>query len=463
MEKQRSKSRSKFIGRLLSLKNIFITVIFSLSICNVFSQQMLTTVLFKDLLIKPVGEEFLANEDIKFEVDIPEAKPSDIQIQQPIESTGISFKTMRSSLNTQEGSGTKIELWYRFSKKGTYTLKPLVIKINNIPKRIEFEPINIGYNPKEESPVIVVMFEDGTILSTDQDYPKIVQNVKVGEKLKFRVLSKYGIQLVSYSWDLPKDSIFVASKEYDIVEKKYTDSKNPEDLIPVFDFEWTALKEGEIQSPTFIITLKNFAGYKYDILVPNFTIHAVKGEIVNTEKTSSIFDNAFNYVKKETVVKEKVKITEEDCNKIVELRIKERLSMFDSDKRQKFEQSLGLPGDQAEFHLPLLYFSISLLIFFICLMLIFIKRNRKIRAIFSAVFVICLLVFTITFSNKAQKKHAISKNCELYSIPENSAESKSELPAGNYVKISEETDNWYYVELGENGGWCLKENLILIN
>lgn len=460
MEKQRISTRTKSFRRLL-----IVFIFLSLGCANLYSQ-MLTTVLFKDISIKPENKELLANEDIKFEVDIPSVKSENIKIQTPEEINGVTFKNMRCTQNYPEENGSKIELWFRFSKKGTYTLKPLVVKINNIPKRIEFDPVTIAFNPKEESPVVYLVFSDGTQISSDSEekIPETpIKTISVGEKVHFSIHMKYGVQLVNYHWDIPKDSIFQLSKEYSIVQNGYNDSKDPEITVPVFDFDWSPLSEGVLSSPVFNFTITNYAGYKYDIKIPSFKIEGTKAEVKSNEIKQSIFDDAFTFVPTEQITKEKVKVTEEDCKRIVELRVKERYSLFDSEKRKEFEQSLGMPGDQREFHLPLLYFSIIASIVFIIGFLIFIKQKRRLLTIFSGLLFITSIVFVITFSARANVKHAISRNCELYSIPENSAESKSELPAGNYVKISEETDNWYYIELGENGGWCIKENLILIN
>ena len=42
------------------------------------------------------------------------------------------------------------------------------------------------------------------------------------------------------------------------------------------------------------------------------------------------------------------------------------------------------------------------------------------------------------------------------------AEAKAEMGAGNKVQITENAGKWYYIELGETGGWCKAENIIII-
>ena len=50
----------------------------------------------------------------------------------------------------------------------------------------------------------------------------------------------------------------------------------------------------------------------------------------------------------------------------------------------------------------------------------------------------------------------------ISSVPEVSAEAISEISAGNLVEITEKAGKWYYIELGQAGGWCLQDNIILI-
>ena len=58
--------------------------------------------------------------------------------------------------------------------------------------------------------------------------------------------------------------------------------------------------------------------------------------------------------------------------------------------------------------------------------------------------------------------YGISKGASISSVPEASAEAVSEISPGNRVEIKEKAGKWYYIELGEIGGWCLKDTVILI-
>ena len=56
----------------------------------------------------------------------------------------------------------------------------------------------------------------------------------------------------------------------------------------------------------------------------------------------------------------------------------------------------------------------------------------------------------------------ICKGCTISSVPEASAEAVSEISAGNLVEIHEKAGKWYYIELGQTGGWCLQDDIILV-
>lgn len=75
------------------------------------------------------------------------------------------------------------------------------------------------------------------------------------------------------------------------------------------------------------------------------------------------------------------------------------------------------------------------------------------------IFAITCFSLSIVESNKT---YGVSKGCQLYSIPDELSEARSELSAGSYVEIKESSGDWFYVLLGESGGWCNKENVIQI-
>ena len=110
----------------------------------------------------------------------------------------------------------------------------------------------------------------------------------------------------------------------------------------------------------------------------------------------------------------------------------------------------------------ILIISIFFVLLLIILLLIFIRKRRFGLAICHGVTLICFLVIMIVSSVKVHSRFAISLGCTLYTIPEENAQTKSQLPAGNRVQIRDEAADWYYVELGESVGWCRKNEVLII-
>ena len=137
----------------------------------------------------------------------------------------------------ESGGGTKIEIWYQFTKTGTYKPKALTVKIKNSRRQLEFGTVTIGINPGEQLPLCVIKTPQGNNKNL---------TVRAGEKLEFSLCLQYALQLTQFTWELPKDSLFVQTKTYEFTQIKQREKLVSNELIPVSDFEWTPLLPGEI-------------------------------------------------------------------------------------------------------------------------------------------------------------------------------------------------------------------------
>lgn len=464
MEKQRTKSRNQFSRRLLS----YLLVLLSFSSLNA---RTLTAFDFRNLSFSvSSGQDLVTNSEIKFFVNIPYANPSEVEIYSSNETENVSFVSSRRIQSDETNEGTVVEIWYSFSKKGDYQLSPLTLRVQGEFRQIKFDPVSIKFNPKEQFPVIVIKFDDGKVLSSDREslaqFKKDVQDFSIvaGEKIRFTVFFQYGVQLNSFNWDIPKDSIFVQTRTYDILEKKVTDNVRSEDLIPVSDFEWMPLLPGEIKFPSIRMAIFSFLGYRSEVEFPVFTIKVLEDKEEKIKVDDGLFKEAFMENSVNVEEKKKIEITKEDCEKIAELRIKERHSFigFAKSRRVKFEQSLDLPANQPEFKIFYVYLALFFVICCIVLFVFFLRKKKAILNIFTILILLSSITLLIGTILNLNKEHAISKGCILYSIPEETAESKSDLMPGSYVQIKEKNGEWIYVHLGETGGWCKKDNFIII-
>ena len=457
MEKQRKYPKQQSCRRLLKqfLKGFLVALLFAAGAQTVYSQT-LTNALIRDLRISPVQNQPLAvNTDIKFEVVIPYTLPSQIDVSMPEEIENVQFKTLRKVEAGGNGGGTKIEIWFSFSKTGTYIIPPLSMKIKNSRKQIAFMPVKIGINPKEQDPVCVIVTDSG-----------INKNITVtaGQSVKFRVCLQYAVQLVQFNWELPKDSIFVQGKTYEFTEIKQREKVVSDELIPVSDFEWTPLVTGTIDFPKFNIQAIAYNGDKVTVKLPAIKVNVVKARTKKSDNSSSYFSKAFETDFENGGEELVLILTAQEAEYIAELRSKERHSLFGKARKERiaYEKMLGMPYSQKEFKIAWIYICAVITLALVVLLVIFLRKKRSIINIGIGIALVCMIVLVIYCAVCGKRKFAVSTGGQLCSIPEASASIKSELPVCNRVQVLDESGDWYLLRFGETEGWCTKESIIII-
>ncbi len=432
-----------------------VALLFAAGSQTVYSQT-LTNALIRDLRISPVQNQPLAvNTDIKFEVVIPYTLPSQIDVSMPEEIENVQFKTLRKVEAGGNGGGTKIEIWFSFSKTGTYIIPPLSMKIKNSRKQIAFMPVKIGINPKEQDPVCVIVTDSG-----------INKNITVtaGQSVKFRVCLQYAVQLVQFNWELPKDSIFVQGKTYEFTEIKQREKVVSDELIPVSDFEWTPLVTGTIDFPKFNIQAIAYNGDKVTVKLPAIKVNVVKAHTKKSDNSSSYFSKAFETDFENGGEELVLILTAQEAEYISELRSKERHSLFGKARKERiaYEKMLGMPYSQKEFKIAWIYICAVITLALVVLLVIFLRKKRSIINIGIGIALVCMIVLVIYCAVCGKRKFAVSTGGQLCSIPEASASIKSELPVCNRVQVLDESGDWYLLRFGETEGWCTKESIIII-
>ena len=446
MEKQRTKSRRASSRRLL-------IVLLLLSTSSAFSQT-LTNAMLRELRISPVpDQQFQVNTDIKFETEIPFTLPSQIDISMPEEDEHMIFKTLRK---VESGGGTKIEIWYSFDKTGTYTPKPLVIKLKNSRRQIQFESVKIGINPREQQPLCIIVTPQGS----NRDLV-----VMAGDKLKFSVYLQYAVQLTQFGWEIPKDSLFEQTRTYEFTEIKQREKVVTDELIPISDFEWTPLVPGTVEFPHFTIQAIAYNGDKVTVKMPQITVKVLIGRKKTASEGTSYFEAAFNTDEVLDEGNNTAEVTVEAAKLIAELRANERHSVFRKARKLRIvlEREYNLPYSENEFKVMWLFVCLVLFAVVLFSLLIFIYKKKNGMVLLSGVVLVLLLVAAIYCGVCANRKYGISLGSKVFSIPESNAAITSELPAGNRVQIISQTENWYLLKFGETEGWCKKEEIELIS
>ncbi len=466
MEKQRIRRHTKSCRRFL------VSILLILSAVFMSAQQAsntLTLEQIKSLRIKPEeGQNLYTKTDIKFIITIPNIRPTQIQVLSADQNQEITFRTMRKIENYDE-NGTTIEIWYNFSKKGTFNLSPLSVMLQNRTRSITFDPIIITEDPATMMPRIVLIFENGpTVYSDEGNYSTPLLSIKTGEKIAFTINLQYARQLMQFNWDIPKDSIFTCTKEFEFTEIKHRERVYSHDLIPVASFEWTGLVAGIQSLPKIKLTAAGYNGYRADFILPEIKIEFTEADVTEKEKKESdIFSEAFYQEAESSDDNSEILLSYEDCQKLAKLYTKEHnafLTYLSARKeRIDFEAKHNIISSQNPiFPTVLLYISIIFVIFCITGIIIALKKKHKIRSLIFSAQLLCFATIIIYCGVRRSEKYGISTGTKIYSIPQENAESATELVQGRRVRILEKTGHWYYVEVGESGGWCNSENICII-
>ena len=462
MEKQRIKRIIKSGRRFLVSFLIILT-------SATLSAQTLSLEETNSLRIIPEeGQKLYTKTDIKFTVTLPKVPASQVQIISADQQSDISFRTIRKSENYGE-NGTTIDIWYNFSKKGSYKLAPLSVMIQNRRRNIAFEEVTLTDDPATMLPRMALVFEDGTIIYSDETAaPAPILKIKRGRKLHFSVKLQYANQLVSFNWDLPKNSIFTCTREYNFTEARQGQRIYTHDLAPVADFEWTGLISGMQELPVFHLNASSYSGYKNDLSFPQLYVEFIETEDTeNSQEEDDIFSAAFSQEEKMSDIENAIILSKEDCQSLADLYTREHNEFLMYRKARQaridFEKEHSLLiSDNPIFPGFFLYFALIIALLSLIFLILSSRKKHKIRSLIYSTFLIASLALLIYCSVRRNEHYGISNGCKLYSIPENNAASVSELGSGIMVRIIEKTDKWYYVEVGETGGWCATDDICII-
>ena len=445
MEKQRNKSGRISGRRLLILLFVFMSF-------PLFSQS-LTSAMIRDLRISPAqNQQLQVNTDIKFETVIPYTLPSQIDVSMPEEDEHMFFRTLRK---VESDGGTKLEIWFLFDERGTYRPKPLVVRIKNSRRQIQFDSVTIGINPKEQQPLCIIITPQGN----NKDL-----TVRAGEKLKFSIYLQYAVQLTQFSWEIPKDSLFVQTKTYEFTEIKQREKVVSDDLIPISDFEWTPLVPGTRTFPSFVIQAIAYNGDKVMVRMPQISVKVLEGRRTASTEGTPYFEAAFDTDEVLDEGNNTQEVTVEAAKLIAQLRGDERHSLFGKARKLRIvlERDYNLPYSEKEFRLFWLYLCLVFFAAVLVLLIISICKKRHGINLLLGVLLVLVLVAVIYCGVCSSRKYAVSGGSKLYSIPESNASITSELPAGNRVRILSQTQEWYQVRFGETEGWCHKDEIFEI-
>lgn len=462
MEKQRNQRFIKSGRRFL--------IILAALFCSAASfAQNITLEQIRQLRFVPdEGQNLYTKTDLKFTVTIPNVRASQVQVLAATQEHDITFRTIRKSEDYKQ-NGTTIEVWYNFAKEGSYTPSPLPMMIQNRRRSISFEPVTVTVDPSTMNPRIVLAFEDGIkIYSDDLLGNSPVLKIPTGKKIKLTVNLQYATQLTQFNWDLPKDSIFTCIDEYEFTENRYRERVYSHTLIPVASFEWTGLIPGLQKIPTFRLNAIGYNGARIELKMPGFLIEFT--ESTDSEESANeedIFSAAFFQEEEQADSFGATLLTKEECQTLADYYTKEHneFLLYPKARRNRinYEESCGLiVSPNPIFPSVLFYIAIIIILASIVFMIIAIRNKHKIRTLAFIILLVIGIAILIYCAVRKNERYGICTGCKIYSIPQANAESVSEVSGGSRVRILEHTGKWYYIEVGETGGWCNTGDICII-
>lgn len=404
----------------------------------------------KNLVAKADSEIFFTHTENGYTLLIPEIESSEVQTDlSPLPLGAKLVSSKKENFYDEKGEvSTRIQFWFVFSDAGIAKLPPLTAKIKGKNYYLPFEEVKIYENPNLISPVLSVEFENPAKITKDKNGNETYA-CRAGEEIRYKVLIQYFSQVLNYSFELPKDSIFEETKRSEIAknQKAAQNSANKEFTPEKFllaQYSWKPLKEGDFEIPKISVEAVSYNGSRKNLSLPQILIQVKKSNqnqpvvsmnargktsltLTTATKNPSIFQNAFSAPisrhsadvsasPQRNENSQKKVPTRGECKKLAELRSIEKHSFFSSQavkNRREFEKSLGIESGENESKNPF-----------------------------------------------SRQKFGVFSGGSISQIPEAKSPSRSFPPAR--VKITENAAGWLFIENKNFSGWVRAENVFVI-
>lgn len=427
----------------------------------------------KALVIKSENKLCFTAQESIFTLEIPGLEASKLQASLQTLPDGIQFLSSRRDIYFDDArleSGTRLQLFFSFSKTGTITIPPLTVTIANRRYKIPFQTVTVYENLETLNPKLTVTLSDELQHQIDS---KGILHVPAGSEVQFSVAVRFCVQLVKFSWQLPKNAIFRELTRNDIANGAFFGKSFSPETHELATFSWTPLTEGMCTLPDISITAVAYNGMKKNIALPQIAVSVEKNAALaasakqsapttvreQTVLASADFQTAFEAATAPATGEDDESASREpfvvDCKLLSELRSAERNSFpFDKSRRLRAEYEakaqLSAPKE-ARVRIAQLFYALFALSC-VLIVLLALKKHVK-RTAVTVALAVGLLVLSIHWTLKLAPEYAIFTGGKLMTIPEEQATSTHIEQAGERVRILETAGSWVYILTAESGGW----------
>ncbi len=339
----------------------------------------------------------------------------------------------KTEFSDSEGeAGTRFQFQIVFSSAGRAVLPPLTVYINRHSYAIPFEQVTVYEDPATIQPQLSISFEDDRLQSLQSRSAPL--SVSAGETITFTLSIRYCTQILHFSWDLPKNSIFTELTRYDSARGEPQKKSFSPEPLPLARFSWTPLVEASYTLPTFSVEAVAYNGGRKMISLPPQIISVsaaqeTREKAVLSSPSQSLFDQAFappEQTDEKSALTADATVAKSQAGKV--------LKVIPSDSQRPV---LFLAGAVAS----------ALLSGALCLL-----RQKRKMLLPLMLSLACLGGAVWTFAG-SRTQYALFSGGAVYAVPEDSASSVMQLPADTRVRIVEKAGDWVYIKSDDYAGW----------
>lgn len=421
------------------------------------------------LKVEPDSNAFFTAQENGFTLKIPGTDPLLVQTDLPQLPEGIQLITSKKEeyVSEQGERGTLVHLWFTFKETGPVRLPPLIVIIDERTFYLPFGNVTVFENPNLISPQLLVDFISGAKLNRSNGEIKVYEAV-AGQEIIYELKLKYFSQILSFDWQLPKDSLFKELNRSDYARGKNAGRNFSDQALSVAQFSWKPLVPGEYIMPPVSISAVAYNGSTRSLSVPRIVIKVVSEENNQTQKTGNkefskkIFGSAFTQKQTTNYQITKSEFSNENSKKLAELRSIEKNSFFFQKARKQraeFEVLHGLSVAENEVNVPLARLFFILTFIFVFLTVLSAVLRKKALSVVFLIFAVVFIVFSSIAGNKIADEYAIFAGGNITPVPEETSSAVHKTEGGLRVQIVEKTGDWFYITANDVNGWTKKENI----
>ncbi|MBQ7159099.1 MAG: hypothetical protein IJS09_06735 [Treponema sp.] len=482
MEKSAVKQKRRWCDRFLThMQNRSAVFLFAV-VLSFFAAEIhaLSDAEIRALKLTPQKELCFVGQEVVFTLELPDIDPSLARAEVPDfsrDSVARFVSARKSEIYGAEGeTGTKFDFQISFSSAGTISLPPLSVYIKRRFYAIPFEKVTVYENPATIQPQVSVVFQDNLLQRVRKSSATIP--VSVGETIRFTLYIRYCVQMLHFSWNLPKNAIFIETKRYDIARGEAQPKSFSPELVPVAQFTWTPLVAGEYDFPQFAIEATAYNGTRAKPATPayRFSVNpsAVSGRGQNTpagghnqnSQSESLFTSAFQPAQPSADTESAALASESVagavssdemlalCKRLAALRSAERNALPFSracSERKAFEAGQGIYAPN-EPNKPLPLTLLAAAVFFALLAIsFFLFRHRRTMFLFACIAML-FLGGSIWGYARLSARYAIFCGGEVSPVPEEGV-SSTMVDGGVRIKMVETAGDWVYITGETCSGW----------